>query len=244
MAKNDLLREYRKERKRVRDLVNRMKKRGYIDLDDVIPPIPKRITQGSIRRLKELTPRKLQEKARYVVPETGEVVSGRKGRLLERKRATEKAKETVKKKKEKEAAKKPAEEKTKKPAKPEKEKKTAAPGLPDEKEIIKKRIHDFIDQYNEDNPNATWEARQAFDSAAERAEAQDDGGQKFYETLKEREEELANEMDMWAQYKPNTEQYRAHKARFSQILQECLNAFDGSGEDWDDYDEDMDLPLW
>lgn len=244
MAKNDLLREYRKERKRVRDLVNRMKKRGYIDLDDVIPPIPKRITQGSIRRLKELTPRKLQEKARYVEPETGEVVSGRKGRLLERKRATEKAKETVKKKKEKEAAKKPGEEKAKKPKKPEKEKKPAAPGLPDEKEIIKKRIRDFIDQYNLDNPTAVWEARQAFDSAVDRAEAQSDGGQAFYEALKGEEEKLANEMDLWKQYEPGSEQYEKHKAEFTKILQGCLDKYDGSGGDMPDYDPDIDLPLW
>lgn len=244
MAKNDLLREYRKERKRVRDLVNRMKKRGYIDLDDVIPPIPKRITEGSIRRLKELTPRKLQEKARYVVPETGEKVSGRKGRLLERKRATEKAKETVKKKKEKEAAKKPAEEKAKKPKKPEKEKKTAPPGLPDEREIIKRRIRDFIDQYILDNPDAVWEARQAFDSAVDRAEAQADGGQAFYEALKGEEEKLANEMDLWKQYEPGSEQYEKHKAEFTKILQGCLDKYDGSGGDMPDYDPDMDLPLW
>lgn len=76
--------QYRKERKRVQRLMNRMTKRGY-NIGIEMPKIPKRITRGSIRRLQAITPAKLYEKSTYTTT-AGETVTGRRGRTLERQR--------------------------------------------------------------------------------------------------------------------------------------------------------------
>ena len=185
MPSKELLNEYRKERKRVRDLIRRMKKRGYIDLDDVLPPIPKKITAGSVRRLQELTPRKLQEKARYVKP-GGEIVSGRAGRLYEIKQASKKAAETQKKKRQTEKAKEaPAPEQPKS-----KEEKTAAPphapSGPSEKDIIIKRIRDFIGNYDDENPEGAREILDEFNRVVSEQDDKEDKGEGFLEKLKEK----------------------------------------------------------
>lgn len=101
MAKSDeLLKEYRKERKRVQSLIRSLEKRGYtlpmsgikglpkgagetVSLKSLIPDIPKKITEGSIRRLKALTPAALYEKSVWVNPKTGEVLTGRQRRVRE-----------------------------------------------------------------------------------------------------------------------------------------------------------------
>jgi len=233
MANEELLREYRKERKRVRDLIRRMKKRGYIDLDDILPPIPKKITKGSIRRLQELTPRKLQEKSRYVT-ETGEIVSGRKGRLLEIKKASKKGQETVRKKR---------------PKRPESEKepgkgKSAGSGtggrMPDEKDIIKRRIRGFITQYSDENDEGAKEILDEFDRIIADQESKEDGGQAFYDKLKEREEELCISIDMALHYKSSSSNFKKHFSDVKRILQECANA---SGSDFIDPDDDFELPF-
>lgn len=74
-AKSKYIDEYRKERKRVRDFISRARRKGEIIPSDVLPPIPKRITQGSINRLKKLTAKALHEKATtYINTVTGEVL--------------------------------------------------------------------------------------------------------------------------------------------------------------------------
>ena len=57
-----------------------MKKRGYEFPTDPLPPIPKRITAASVRRLKQITTEKLYEAAQYVDKTWGEILPGRKGR--------------------------------------------------------------------------------------------------------------------------------------------------------------------
>ena len=77
--------EYRKERQRIQRQINRMTKRGY-DVPDLLPKIPKNITQASVRRLKKITTEKLYKKSRFIDFETGEILTSKEGRALERSR--------------------------------------------------------------------------------------------------------------------------------------------------------------
>ena len=88
-----LKQEYMKQRRRIQRFLSSAKKRGY-SFDYSLPSIPKKITEGSIRKLKEVTPKKLYEKATFTgTSETGEVVtvSGRQGRNIERSKSAAKA---------------------------------------------------------------------------------------------------------------------------------------------------------
>lgn len=106
--------EYRKQRRRIQSFVRKAEKRHYIFDENIIPAIPKKITAASVRRLEKLTPEKLYKKARYASELTyGEIVKAKTGRTLEKKKAQEKRKETIRRKKEKKRKKKP-----KKPVKP------------------------------------------------------------------------------------------------------------------------------
>lgn len=89
-----------KERRRIQSFIRRATKRGYIIPSDILPSIPKNITRASINRLKKITPKNIYEKSEYVSRETGEILTGEKGRAQERKKAAEKAKQTRQKKKE------------------------------------------------------------------------------------------------------------------------------------------------
>lgn len=93
--------EYRKERNRIQRQMNRMHKRGYYGMEDMLPAIPKKITKASVRRLKRITTKDLYDKADFIDLTTGEVIAtGEQGRAIERKRATEKAQETRRKRRE------------------------------------------------------------------------------------------------------------------------------------------------
>ena len=62
---------YRKQRSRVLAIVRRYEKQGlYVDF--VVPNIPKRITQASVRRLAKITPKKIQSQT-YQINEFGEI---------------------------------------------------------------------------------------------------------------------------------------------------------------------------
>lgn len=92
-----LIQEYRKQRRRVQQFLRRAEKRGYQFNENILPSIPKKITQKAVERLKKLTPEKLYKKSRYGGEATyGEVVKGTKGKELERKAAAQKAAETRK----------------------------------------------------------------------------------------------------------------------------------------------------
>ena len=77
--------EYRKERQRIQRQINRMTKRGY-DVPDLLPKIPKNITQASVRRLKKITTEKLYKEYRFIDFETGEILTSKEGQTLERSR--------------------------------------------------------------------------------------------------------------------------------------------------------------
>lgn len=92
---------YAKERNRLKSFVRRAEKRGYSFPDTLIPSIPKRKTEASIRKLKKLTKDVLYSKATYGGEATfGEIVSGKEGLNLERKSRAKKASETRKANKE------------------------------------------------------------------------------------------------------------------------------------------------
>lgn len=88
---------YAKERKRIKSLVRRAEKRGYSFPESLIPSIPKRKTEASIRKLKKLTKDILYSKATYGGEATyGEIVSGKEGLKIERKARAKRASETRK----------------------------------------------------------------------------------------------------------------------------------------------------
>ena len=94
---------YAKERNRIRAFLRRASKRGYQFPDNLIPAIPKRKTEGSIRKLKKLTKDVMYEKGIYGGPASyGEIVSAKEGLKLERKARAKLASETRKANKESE----------------------------------------------------------------------------------------------------------------------------------------------
>lgn len=92
--KQTIRQQYMKERRRIQSFIRRAQKRGYIIPESILPAIPKNITKSSINRLKKITPDKIYSKSEYKNKETGELVSAKRGRIIERKKATEKAKAT------------------------------------------------------------------------------------------------------------------------------------------------------
>lgn len=92
---------YAKERNRVKSFVRRAEKRGYSFPESILPSIPKRKTEASIRKLKKLTKEVLYSKASYGGEATyGEIVSGKEGLKLERHLRAKRAAKTRKEKKE------------------------------------------------------------------------------------------------------------------------------------------------
>lgn len=60
----DLQKRYNAQRARIKRLVTYYKNRGYnVDIDNILPPIPKRITEGSVRRLESITSERIKNKA-------------------------------------------------------------------------------------------------------------------------------------------------------------------------------------
>lgn len=92
---------YAKERKRIQSFLRRASKRGYQFPEGILPAIPKRKTEASIRKLKGLSKNVLYEKAIYGGSASyGEIVSGKEGLKLERQLRAKTAAETRKEKKE------------------------------------------------------------------------------------------------------------------------------------------------
>lgn len=92
---------YAKERARVKTFIRRAEKRGYSFPESIIPSIPKRKTEASIRKLRKLSKDVLYEKATYGGEATqGEIVSGKEGLKLERQLRAKEAAKTRKEKKE------------------------------------------------------------------------------------------------------------------------------------------------
>ena len=90
-------RAYAKQVKRIKQFIRRAEKRGYLFAENVLPQKPKRVTQASIRKLAQLTPEKLYQKAVYGGEASGgEIIKGTEGIKLERKVRAQKAAQTRK----------------------------------------------------------------------------------------------------------------------------------------------------
>lgn len=79
MAKRKLTpiqQQYRKERRRIQNAMNRLEKQGYALPEDLLPSIPKKVTQASINRLKKITSESIYKKSKKLDFETGEITPG------------------------------------------------------------------------------------------------------------------------------------------------------------------------
>lgn len=79
MAKRKLTpiqQQYRKERRRIQNAMNRLEKQGYVLPEDLLPSIPKKVTEASINRLKKITSESIYKKSKKLDFETGEITPG------------------------------------------------------------------------------------------------------------------------------------------------------------------------
>lgn len=79
MAKRKLTpiqQQYRKERRRIQNAMNRLEKQGYVLPEDLLPSIPKKVTQASINRLEKITSESIYKKSKKLDFETGETIPG------------------------------------------------------------------------------------------------------------------------------------------------------------------------
>ena len=90
--------EYRHERKMVLQRKRRLEKKGFVFTDGIIPAVPKKVTAGSVRRLKKLTPKKLQEMG-TLKTEEGKSLTGASARLKYQQKYKAQRKATRKKRK-------------------------------------------------------------------------------------------------------------------------------------------------
>lgn len=97
--KSQLLKEYNKERNRIKRFIRNAEKRGYVFEPNIIPPRPKTITSGSIRRLSKIRPAQLYNKAYAISAVTGQPITVEQRKREIREEASRKAWETRRRKK-------------------------------------------------------------------------------------------------------------------------------------------------
>lgn len=100
--KSQLLKEYNKQRKRIERFIRNAEKRGYVFEPNLIPPKPKTITSGSIRRLSKIRPEQLYKKAYAISAVTGQPITVEQRKREIREAASRKAWETKRRKKDQE----------------------------------------------------------------------------------------------------------------------------------------------
>lgn len=100
--KSQLLKEYNKERYRIKRFIRNAEKRGYVFEPNIIPPRPKTITSGSIRRLSKIRPAQLYNKAYAISAVTGQPITVEQRKKEIREEASRKAWETRRIKKDQE----------------------------------------------------------------------------------------------------------------------------------------------
>lgn len=99
MAKNrklsakqkEINKEYKKQRDRVKRLARNAKKQGYIFADELVPKIPKKKTEASIRKLERITAEKFKVKLKLELKvdiETGEILKTDRRRRTRKKGTT------------------------------------------------------------------------------------------------------------------------------------------------------------
>lgn len=97
--KSQLLKEYNKQRNRIKRFIRYAEKRGYVFEPDLIPPKPKTITSGSIRRLSKIRPAQLYNKAYAISAVTGQPITVEQRKREIREEASRKAWEVRRRKK-------------------------------------------------------------------------------------------------------------------------------------------------
>lgn len=97
--KSQLLKEYNKERNRIKRFIINAEKRGYVFEPNLIPPKPKTITSGSVRRLSKIRPAQLYNKAYAISAVTGQPITVEQRKREIREEAARKAWETRRRKK-------------------------------------------------------------------------------------------------------------------------------------------------
>lgn len=97
--KSQLLKEYNKERNRIKRFIRNAEKRGYVFEPNLIPTKPKTITSGSIRRLSKIRPAELYKKAYAISAVTGQPITVEQRKREIREEASRKAWETRRRKK-------------------------------------------------------------------------------------------------------------------------------------------------
>lgn len=97
--KAQLLKEYNKERNRIKRFIRYAEKRGYVFEPNLLPPKPKTITSGSVRRLSKIRPSQLYKKAYAISAVTGQPITVAQRKREIREEATRKAWETRRRKK-------------------------------------------------------------------------------------------------------------------------------------------------
>lgn len=106
MTQKQLIKEIRKERKRVQQNIRRMKKRDFFFDDFEIPEIEYtktgNVSKKTLNKLKAITPSVLYQNARWVDTETGEILTGSERRKEERHQRSQKSAQTRKYKRESE----------------------------------------------------------------------------------------------------------------------------------------------
>lgn len=97
--KSQLLKEYNKERNRIKRFIRNAEKRGYVFAPNLIPPKPKTITSGSVRRLSKIRPAQLYNKAYAISAVTGQPITVEQRKREIRQEASRKAWEARRRKK-------------------------------------------------------------------------------------------------------------------------------------------------
>ena len=100
--KSQLLKEYNKERNRIKRFIRYAEKRGYVFEPNLIPPKPKTITSGSVRRLSKIRPSQLYNKAYAISAVTGQPITVEQRKREIRSEASRKAWEARRRKKDQE----------------------------------------------------------------------------------------------------------------------------------------------
>lgn len=92
--KSQLLKEYNKERNRIKRFIRNAEKRGYVFESNIIPAKPKTITSASVRRLSKIRPAQLYNKAYAISTVTGQPITVEQRKREIREEASRKAWET------------------------------------------------------------------------------------------------------------------------------------------------------
>lgn len=100
--KSQLLKDYNKERNRIKRFIRNAEKRGYVFEANLLPAKPKTITSGSVRRLSKIRPAQLYNKAYAISAVTGQPITVEQRKKEIRQEAARKAWETRRRKKEQE----------------------------------------------------------------------------------------------------------------------------------------------